>query len=67
MSRIESATAYTITHPDNSDTYRAEVLKLADGTNVGYRVKTDEAGRTEYLPLENGTTAELASEAHDVE
>jgi hypothetical protein len=61
MSRIERATSYTITHPDSSDTYRADLLELADDTKFGYRLHVDESGLMTFVPLENGMTEELAS------
>jgi len=35
---------------DSSETYRADVLELADGQAIGYRVHVNEAGRAEFVP-----------------
>jgi hypothetical protein len=54
MSRIEAVTLHHVNDDDTDDTYQVEVLHLADGRKLGYRVDADEDGRAvEFTPVED--------------
>lgn len=58
---IEHTSLHTINGPDDDDeTYQVEILYLADGTVIGYRLEQDDAGRFTFAPLPNGLAEDIA-------
>ncbi len=59
MTRIERVTLHQIDDEDTGDSYRVDVLLLADGSEIGYRVDADETGGFSLTPAENAITEAL--------
>jgi hypothetical protein len=61
VSHIEEVTLHQVN--GDSDSYQVEVLHLADGRKLGYRVDADEDGRAiQFTPVEAGLVAALTGQ-----